>query len=74
MMIKMCLGMLDLMVLLCTIGKFDPNTGAITVYKMPDPAAQDPHTAIFDHQGMQRVGHFRFRFPVFSPFGTKCKD
>ena len=34
-----------------TIGKFDPHTGAITVYKMPDPAAHDPHTAIFDHQG-----------------------
>ena len=35
-----------------TIGKFDPNTGAMTVYTMPDPAAKDPHTAIFDHQGI----------------------
>src|SRR6185436_640002 len=30
-----------------TIGKLNPATGAIQVFKMPDPAARDPHTAIF---------------------------
>jgi len=30
------------------IGKLDPKTGAVTEYPMPDPAAKDPHTAIFD--------------------------
>ena len=30
-----------------TIGKLNPTTGAIQVFKMPDPAARDPHTAIF---------------------------
>jgi len=33
-----------------TMGKLDPRTGMITEYKMPDPAAKDPHTAIFDTQ------------------------
>ena len=31
-----------------TIGRLDPQTGEITVYEMPDPAATDPHTAVFD--------------------------
>ncbi len=31
-----------------TVGRRDPKTGKITVYKMPDPAARDPHTAVFD--------------------------
>ncbi len=35
-----------------TIGRMDPATGKITVYKMPDPAAKDPHTAIFDSKGI----------------------
>jgi virginiamycin B lyase len=30
-----------------TVGKFDPKTEQFTVYPMPDPAARDPHTAIF---------------------------
>jgi len=34
-----------------TIGKLDPRTGRITEYKMPDPAARDPHTAEFDKKG-----------------------
>src|SRR6266850_1860264 len=34
------------------IGKLDPKTGAVTEYKMPDPAAKDPHTLIFDHDGI----------------------
>ena len=34
-----------------TIGKLDPRTGMITEYKMPDPAARDPHTAVFDKKG-----------------------
>ena len=28
-----------------TIGKLDPKSGEITVYRMPDPMARDPHTA-----------------------------
>jgi virginiamycin B lyase len=35
-----------------TIGKFDPKTEKITVYKMPDPKAEDPHSAIFDKNGI----------------------
>ncbi|MDX1485428.1 MAG: cytochrome C [Alphaproteobacteria bacterium] len=35
-----------------TIGKFDPKTEKITVYKMPDPKAEDPHSAIFDRNGI----------------------
>ena len=34
-----------------TIGKLVPATGEITVFKMPDPAARDPHTGIFDKNG-----------------------
>ena len=34
-----------------TVGKLDPQTGKITEYKMPDPQAKDPHTAVFDRQG-----------------------
>ncbi len=34
-----------------TVGKLDPETGAITEFKMPDPAAKDPHTAVFDRSG-----------------------
>ena len=35
-----------------TIGKLDPKTGEIVVYNMPDPAAKDPHTAVFDQAGI----------------------
>jgi virginiamycin B lyase len=35
-----------------TVGKLDPATGKITVYKMPDPKAKDPHTLIFDKAGI----------------------
>jgi virginiamycin B lyase len=34
-----------------TIGRLVPDTGVITVFKMPDPAARDPHTGIFDKNG-----------------------
>src|SRR5262249_44225455 len=34
------------------IGKLDPRTGNVTEYRMPDPAAKDPHTLIFDHDGI----------------------
>jgi len=30
------------------VGKLDPRTGQVTEYPMPDPAARDPHTPIFD--------------------------
>lgn len=30
------------------IGRLDPATGKITRYPMPDPAARDPHTLVFD--------------------------
>ena len=33
-------------------GKFDPTTEEITVYPIPDPAARDPHTAVFDADGI----------------------
>ena len=33
------------------IGKFNPKTAEITEYKMPDPAARDPHTPLFDRKG-----------------------
>src|SRR5579863_4462215 len=33
------------------VGKLNPRTGEITEYKMPDPAAHDPHTPIFDQSG-----------------------
>src|SRR6266851_4981322 len=33
------------------VGKLDPRTGAVTEYRMPDPAAKDPHTPIFDAKG-----------------------
>ena len=35
-----------------TVGKLDPKTGEITVYILPDPAARDPHTPIFDRNGV----------------------
>jgi virginiamycin B lyase len=35
-----------------SVGKVDPNTGEIKVYKMPDPNAKDPHTAVFDKKGI----------------------
>ena len=35
-----------------SVGKLDPETGKITVYKMPDPAAKDPHTLVFDKKGI----------------------
>jgi virginiamycin B lyase len=31
--------------------KLNPSTGEITEYKMPDPAAKDPHTPVFDQHG-----------------------
>ena len=34
-----------------TIGKLNPATGEITVYKMPDPNARDPHTPIWLKDG-----------------------
>jgi len=34
-----------------SIGWLDAATGKTTVYRMPDPAAQDPHTMIFDRTG-----------------------
>jgi len=34
------------------IGKLDPKTGAVTEYKMPDEKAEDPHTAVFDANGI----------------------
>src|SRR5574341_2631450 len=34
------------------IGRLDPKTGAVTEYKMPDPRARDPHTPVFDRQGI----------------------
>ena len=33
------------------IGRLDPATGRITKYPMPDPAARDPHTLVFDSRG-----------------------
>ena len=33
------------------IGRHDPATGAIEEFPMPDPAARDPHTLVFDHSG-----------------------
>ena len=35
-----------------TVGKLDPKTGKITEFKMPDPNAKDPHTAVFDRRGV----------------------
>jgi virginiamycin B lyase len=35
-----------------TIGKLDPGTGKIMVYRMPDPAAKVQHSAIFDRRGI----------------------
>src|SRR6266571_3343646 len=34
------------------IGKLDPKTGEVSEYPMPDPAARDPHTLIFDPSGI----------------------
>jgi virginiamycin B lyase len=34
-----------------TVGMIDPATGEITEYPMPDPAARDPHSAIFGEDG-----------------------
>jgi virginiamycin B lyase len=33
------------------IVRLDPNTGATKVHPMPDPAAGDPHTLVFDGKG-----------------------
>ncbi len=33
------------------IGRFDPETGAVEKYPMPDPDARDPHTLVFDGDG-----------------------
>ncbi|OFV92514.1 MAG: hypothetical protein A3G76_14025 [Acidobacteria bacterium RIFCSPLOWO2_12_FULL_65_11] len=33
------------------VGKLDPRTGEVTEFAMPDPAARDPHTPIFDKTG-----------------------
>ena len=33
------------------IGKLNATTGDITEYPMPDPAARDPHTPLFDFKG-----------------------
>ena len=33
------------------IGKLDPKDGKITKYTMPDAAARDPHTLVFDRTG-----------------------
>jgi len=33
------------------IGKLDPASGKITKFAMPDPAARDPHTLVFDRTG-----------------------
>ena len=35
-----------------SLGYLNPQTGQITVDKMPDPQANDPHTRIFDRQGI----------------------
>src|SRR5262249_47942816 len=34
------------------IGKLDVKTGSVTEYKLPDPAAKDPHTLNFDQSGI----------------------
>jgi virginiamycin B lyase len=34
------------------IGKLDPRTGKVTQYPMPSEKADDPHTAVFDANGM----------------------
>ncbi len=33
------------------IGRLDPKTGTIIEYHLPDPAARDPHTPVFDRTG-----------------------
>jgi virginiamycin B lyase len=33
------------------IGKLDPETGAVQLFPMPDPAVRDPHSAAFDSEG-----------------------
>lgn len=35
-----------------TIVRLDPADGSIKVYEMPDPQARDPHTAVFDKNGI----------------------
>lgn len=35
------------------IGRLDPASGGITKFPMPDPAARDPHTLVFDKTGKQ---------------------
>lgn len=35
-----------------TMGRLDPATGQIKIYPMPNPAARDPHTAVFDQKGI----------------------
>ena len=34
------------------VGKLNPKTGEVTEYPMPDPAARDPHTPLFDKNGL----------------------
>src|SRR5262249_14169723 len=34
------------------IGRLNPKTGDITEYPMPEPAARDPHTPLFDPNGI----------------------
>ena len=49
-----------------TLQRLDPESGEITVFPMPDPAAKDPHTGEFDQKGRliftlqqsNRVGRF----------------
>src|SRR5687767_9872273 len=33
------------------IGRYEPETKAFVRYAMPDPAAKDPHTLVFDGRG-----------------------
>src|SRR5256885_3154042 len=39
------------------IGKLDPQTGEVKEYKMPDPKAEDPHSLIFDAEGIRSEEH-----------------
>ena len=48
-----------------SIGWLDAATGKTTVYRMPDPTAQDPHTMIFDRTGnMWFTAQFSKKRPV----------
>ncbi len=48
-----------------TVGKLDPKSGEVTVYKMPDAAAKDSHTAVFDRSG----GTLWFTLPISNMVG-----